>query len=60
MVNVTQRSNSHRASPLWIALTGFALAAAAQTAPPAADMTGVKVTYGDLNLANQVLLARIR
>jgi UrcA family protein len=64
MVNVTQRSNSPRASALWIALTGFALAAAAQAAPPAEDMRGVKVTYGDLNLAskqgNQVLLARIR
>ena len=63
MVHVTQRSNIPRASVLWIVFTGFAFAAAAQTAPPAEDMTGVKVIYRDLSLAskqgNQVLLARI-
>ena len=63
MVHVTQRSNIPRASALWIALPGFALAAAAQAAPPAENMTSGKGTYGDLNLAtrqgNQLLLARI-
>ena len=53
MVNVTERSNSPRASASWIAFTGFALAAAAQAAAPAEDMTGVKVTYRDLNLASK-------
>ena len=63
MVNVTQRSNSPPRQCIVDALTGFALSAAAQAALPAEDMTGVKVTYGDLNFTskhgNQVLLARI-
>lgn len=63
MFNVTQRSNSPRVSAVWIALTGFTLAADAQAAAPARDITAVKVTHGDLNLARErgkaALLARI-
>lgn len=64
MSNVTHRSNSRRADLMLIAVTCLALAGTAQAAPAAADITNVKVTYSDLNLAaeqgNQTLYARIR
>jgi UrcA family protein len=64
MLKVTHRSQSLQIATLSIALMCGAAAFAVQAAAPGGETTGVKVTYGDLNLAseqgNQALLARIR
>jgi UrcA family protein len=64
MFKVTHRSQGLRTATLLIALACGAPALAAQPAAANGDMTGIKVSYGDLNLASeqgkQVLLARIR